>query len=123
MRRTVGTAAAIVGAAAIVLVVASCGSDSTGPHKVYIANLSPANEVDVVMSGREALDKIATGARYDVILCDLMMPDLTGMDVFDLHCNKHIRMHGGEIACVKGLQGARGYLGGVDAEGANALHD
>lgn len=45
MRRTVLTAAAIVGAAAIVLVVASCGSDSTGPHKVYIANLSPANEV------------------------------------------------------------------------------
>ncbi len=45
MRRTVGTAAAIVGAAAIVLVAASCGSDSTGPHKVYIANLSPANEV------------------------------------------------------------------------------
>lgn len=45
MRRTVGTVAAIVGAAAIVLVVASCGSDSTGPHKVYIANLSPASEV------------------------------------------------------------------------------
>jgi hypothetical protein len=47
----------------------------------------------------------------------------TGMDVLDLHCNKHIRMHGGEIACVKGLQGARGYLGGADAADANALHD
>lgn len=47
----------------------------------------------------------------------------TGLDVFDLHCNKHIRMHGGEIACLKGLQGAKGYLGGADADGANALHD
>ena len=46
MRRTVGIAAAIVGAAAIVVFVASCGSDSTAPtNKKYVANLSPANEV------------------------------------------------------------------------------
>ena len=46
MRRTVGIAAAVIGAAVILVAAASCGSDSTGPStKTYIANLSPANEV------------------------------------------------------------------------------
>jgi hypothetical protein len=46
MRRIVGVTAGIIGAAAIVAVVASCGSGSTGPaNKTYVANLSPANEV------------------------------------------------------------------------------
>lgn len=45
MRRTVGIAAGIIGAAAIAVFAASCG-DSTGPKaKTYVANLSPANEV------------------------------------------------------------------------------
>src|SRR3954463_15189503 len=44
MRRTVGIAAGIIGAAAITLVAASCGSDATAPRpKTYVANLSPAN--------------------------------------------------------------------------------
>jgi CheY-like chemotaxis protein len=29
------------------------------------------------------LDLLATGASFDVVLCDLMMPELTGMDVFE----------------------------------------
>ena len=46
MRKTVGIAAGIFGAAVVAVVVASCGSDSTGPaRKTYVANLSPANEV------------------------------------------------------------------------------
>jgi hypothetical protein len=48
----------------------------------------------------------------------------TGLDVLDLHCGKHIRMHGGEIACLKGLQGAKGYLGGADTpQDQTILHD
>ncbi len=44
MRRTVGIAAGIIGAAAILFVVESCG-DSTAPkNKTYIANLIAANE-------------------------------------------------------------------------------
>ena len=47
MRRTVGIAAGIVGAAALLFAAQSCG-DSTGPsRKTYVANLSPANEVPV----------------------------------------------------------------------------
>jgi CHRD domain len=45
MRRTVGIAAGIIGAAAITLVAASCGDDSTGPvAKRYVANLNAAAE-------------------------------------------------------------------------------
>lgn len=41
------------------------------------------HDVTAVTTGREAIDRFAAGERYDVVLCDLMMPDLTGMDLFD----------------------------------------
>jgi len=34
-------------------------------------------------SGRQALDLIRQGDRFDAIVCDLMMPDTSGMDVYD----------------------------------------
>ena len=40
-------------------------------------------EVAVATSAREALDLFAAGKRFDVILCDVMMPVMTGMDLFD----------------------------------------
>jgi len=41
------------------------------------------NEHQVILcgSGREALDRVAAGERFDLILSDLLMPDLTGMDL------------------------------------------
>jgi hypothetical protein len=38
-----------------------------------------------------------------------------GRDLLVLHGFSHVYQHGGEIACLKGLQGAKGYLGGFDA--------
>jgi hypothetical protein len=38
----------------------------------------------------------------------------TARDIYRLHGWNHVRMHGGEIACLKGLQGSQGYVGGVD---------
>ena len=38
-----------------------------------------------------------------------------GRDLYVLHGFSHVYMHGGEIACLKGLQGAKGYLGSFDA--------
>ena len=35
-----------------------------------------------------------------------------GIDVYFLHGTGHIYIHGGEIACLKGIQGQRGYVGG-----------
>jgi PAS domain S-box-containing protein len=40
------------------------------------------HEVDIVNSGRAAIERLET-EEYDALFCDLVMPDLTGMDVFD----------------------------------------
>lgn len=45
MRRTVGVAAGIVGAAIFAVVAASCGSSTSPRAKTYIATMSPANEL------------------------------------------------------------------------------
>ncbi len=39
------------------------------------------HEPSVVTSGREALKLLAVDDRYDVVLCDMMMPDLSGVDL------------------------------------------
>lgn len=42
--------------------------------------LSDEHEVRFDTSARRALERLSGGERYDVILCDLMMPELSGMD-------------------------------------------
>jgi hypothetical protein len=39
-----------------------------------------------------------------------------GIDIVRLTVGRHIWMHGGEIACLKGLQGRKGYVAGLDAD-------
>jgi two-component system cell cycle sensor histidine kinase/response regulator CckA len=39
------------------------------------------HDVVVARNGREALQHVASGKAFDVILCDLMMPEMTGMQV------------------------------------------
>lgn len=46
--------------------------------------LEPEHDVRVVGSGADALERIREGTRFDVILCDLMMPAMTGMDLHAL---------------------------------------
>jgi PAS domain S-box-containing protein len=43
--------------------------------------LARDHELVVLTSAREARERIAGGERFDAILCDLMMPDVTGMDL------------------------------------------
>jgi signal transduction histidine kinase/CheY-like chemotaxis protein len=40
------------------------------------------HDVEVASSGREALDRLGTDADYDLVLCDLMMPDVSGEHVY-----------------------------------------
>ncbi|NVB78455.1 MAG: response regulator [Kofleriaceae bacterium] len=41
------------------------------------------HDVTTLGSAREALETIEAGIRYDVILSDLMMPELSGMDLHE----------------------------------------
>ncbi len=40
-------------------------------------------EVSIANNGKDALELFVRGQRFDVILCDLMMPHMTGMDLHD----------------------------------------
>jgi len=44
--------------------------------------LSHDHEVVAVMSARQALDMVISGDRFDAILSDLMMPEMTGMELY-----------------------------------------
>jgi signal transduction histidine kinase len=48
--------------------------------------LASQHDVDVVTSGQAALERIKAGERYDLILCDVMMPQMSGLDLYwELH--------------------------------------
>jgi CheY-like chemotaxis protein len=44
--------------------------------------LSPPHDVRVRESGREALQDLESDGGWDLVLCDLMMPDVTGMELY-----------------------------------------
>ena len=84
MRRTVGIAAGIIGAAAITLVAASCGSDATGPGpKTYVANLSPANEVPPKTTAGTGVATFVDNG--DVINWTLTLTNMTGVVASHIH--------------------------------------
>jgi CheY-like chemotaxis protein len=43
--------------------------------------LGPEHEVTTVTSARQALELFDEGKRFDIVLCDLMMPEMTGMEL------------------------------------------
>jgi CheY-like chemotaxis protein len=45
--------------------------------------LGDENQVDVVTDAASALARLQAGERYDVVLCDLMMPTMDGIDFHD----------------------------------------
>jgi CheY-like chemotaxis protein len=49
--------------------------------KAIRLTLAREHDVTGVVSGAIALEKIAGGERFDVILCDLMMPQMNGMEL------------------------------------------
>jgi two-component system, NtrC family, sensor kinase len=47
------------------------------------------HELVLASNGREALERLEADPRFDLILCDLMMPELTGMDVYRYVSERH----------------------------------
>jgi CheY-like chemotaxis protein len=56
--------------------------------------------VDTASSGKEALEKIAL-TQYDVVVLDLMMPEVSGLDVL-----RHLDLRDPQIKCVVLLSAA-----------------
>jgi PAS domain S-box-containing protein len=44
--------------------------------------LDEVHEVTPLVSAREALERLSAGETFDAIVCDLMMPEMTGMDLY-----------------------------------------
>ena len=55
------------------------------PLILKIANrlLTPEHEVTCESRADAALARITRGERFDVIVCDLMMPEMTGMELYE----------------------------------------
>jgi CheY-like chemotaxis protein len=51
-------------------------------RKALIASLEDECEVAEAASASEALERFDDNDRFDVILCDLLMPGMTGMDFY-----------------------------------------
>jgi CheY-like chemotaxis protein len=55
--------------------------DDPGVGRALRLMLEEEHEVTSVTSGREAL-RLLLREQYDVVFCDVMMPELTGMDLY-----------------------------------------
>src|SRR5262249_19649222 len=66
--------------------------------------IEPRHHVTAVSSGAAALELLHGGERFDVILCDLMMPEMNGVELYALvsaHepelCRRIVFMTGGAV--------------------------
>ena len=57
--------------------------DDEPPIRVALARVLGDHEVTTVATAMEALALIRSGKHFDIILSDLMMPQMTGMDFYD----------------------------------------
>jgi CheY-like chemotaxis protein/two-component sensor histidine kinase len=56
--------------------------DEAAVGRAICALLAPEIEVTHVTRAVDALERLDAGDRYDVVLCDLMMPDMSGIELF-----------------------------------------
>jgi CheY-like chemotaxis protein len=77
--RTPSDPHAVIGRRGRILIV-----DDEAPLARVLANaLAAEHETVVVTSGRDAQSLLRKDTEFDVILCDLMMPDVSGMDLYE----------------------------------------
>ena len=63
--------------------------------------LAPQHDVVPVTRAREALERLAAGERFDVILCDLMMPEMSGIE-FHAHLTQSAPEYVGRVVFMTG---------------------
>lgn len=56
--------------------------DDPGVGRALRLMLEHEHDVTCFVSGREALQQLLRDSSYDIVFCDLMMPELSGMDLF-----------------------------------------
>ncbi|AGC41556.1 sensory box histidine kinase/response regulator [Myxococcus stipitatus DSM 14675] len=73
------------------------------------------HEVEVACSGRQALELLEKGLEPDAVLCDVMMPDLTGRDVYESVRRAHAGLEGRFVFVSGGAftTGAREFLASI----------
>ena len=59
------------------------GDDEAAIGRTLAIGLADEFDVTTATSGREGLELLSWSDRFDVVLCDLMMPDVSGMDLYD----------------------------------------
>jgi CheY-like chemotaxis protein len=104
-------AAARTGAPGTILVI----DDEPMMSRTVRRMLAGTHEVVSFGSAREALDAMHAGRSFDVILCDLMMPEMTGMD-FHADLLRTLPAMAGRVVFMSGgafTVGARDYLHSV----------
>jgi len=81
--------------------------DEPSLRAVYPQVLGNEYDVSVAATGREALDVLAKRTDFDVILCDLTMPDMDGADLYDALRSYAPQMLPKVLFCSGGLISAR----------------
>jgi two-component system, cell cycle sensor histidine kinase and response regulator CckA len=54
--------------------------DDPNVARTFALLLSPEHSVEVILQPRAAAERVLAGEQFDIIFCDLMMPDMTGME-------------------------------------------
>jgi PAS domain S-box-containing protein len=57
--------------------------DEAALGRAITVMLAPDTQVVAVTRGAEALSRIERGERFDAMLCDLMMPDISGIELYE----------------------------------------
>jgi len=57
--------------------------DEAALGRVLVRALQDDHDAEAVTTGREVLARITAGERFDVIVSDLMMPEMTGMELYE----------------------------------------
>jgi PAS domain S-box-containing protein len=66
--------------------------DEIAIGRTLAIGLADEFEVVTATSGREALELLAAEDRFDAVICDLMMPEVSGMDVYERVADRSPRL-------------------------------